>query len=161
MFQKEPSSRQGVVITWDASSDGLNGEKKKNVPCVPLWTANIVGGELNIHFLFRSQDIMLGLPHDVAGFALLQLILAQKLGVKPGFLHYSGSHCHIYENHYEQARTLLTRENPDHKPVVLDLPANSYDRAVAKDEALVMEIFESLNMQYFPLAKLGKMQIAL
>lgn len=160
MLEREPSSRQGVVVTWDPNTDGLDGRKKKNVPCVPLWVANIVGGELNLHFLFRSQDVMLGLPHDVAGFALLQMILAQRLGVKPGFLHYSGSHLHIYENHYAQAEMLARRHNL-HPQIKLILPPNTYQRAVNKDESLVLEIFEQLNSQYHPLPSLGKMQIAL
>lgn len=160
MLEREPSSRQGVVVTWDPNTDGLNSPKKKNVPCVPLWVANIVGGELNIHFLFRSQDVMLGLPHDIAGFALLQLILAQRLGVKPGYLHYSGSHVHIYDNHYDQAKLLVERES-SHPAIKLALPENTYQRAVTKDENLVLEIFEILNNQYSPQPSLGKMQIAL
>jgi thymidylate synthase len=160
LLEKDPSSRHGVVVTWDPGSDGLDGAKKKNVPCVPVWVANIVGGELNIHFLFRSQDVMLGLPHDVAGFALLQMILAQRLGVRPGYLHYTGSHVHIYENHFEQAKIIAGRESL-HPPVSLSLPENTYQRAMAKEESLVLEIFEQLNNQYQPLPSVGKMQIAL
>ncbi len=160
LLQKDPSSRQGVVVTWDPNSDGLDSPPKKNVPCVPIWTVNIVGGELHLHFLFRSQDVMLGLPHDVAGFALLQMILAQKLGVKPGYLHYSGSNVHIYENHFTQANELSKRKNK-HQPVLLNLPENSFERAVQKDESLVLEIFTQLKSQYKPQPSLGKMQIAL
>ncbi len=160
MLKEEPSSRQGVVITWDPSSDGLSSPKKKNVPCVPLWMANIVGGKLNIHFIFRSQDVMLGLPHDIAGFALLQLILAQELNVEAGFLHYSGSHCHIYENHYVNAKDILTRYN-NQSPIKLVLPVQTYQRALHKDESLVQEIYESLRSQYKPLGKMERMQIAL
>jgi len=160
MLEKEPSSRQGVVMTWDPNSDGLSSVKKKNTPCVPMWVANIVGGELNFHIVFRSQDVMLGLPHDVAGFALLQYIIAQKLDRPVGFLHYSISHAHIYDNHYEQAEELVKREN-DHSEFELKLPSNSYQRAMEKDENLVDEICDHLKEHYNPLAALGKMQIAL
>jgi thymidylate synthase len=160
MLEKEPSSRQGVIMTWDPDTDGLDSPKKKNVPCVPMFVANIVNNELNFHVVFRSQDVMLGLPHDVPGFALLQHIIAQKLGKKVGWLHYSISHAHIYENHFKQVEELLSREN-DHSEVKLVLPENSYDRAMAKDEKLVEEIVENLMSQYVPLQALEKMQIAL
>lgn len=159
-LEKEPSTRQGVVITWDPNTDGLASPKKKNVPCVPMWVANIVNGELNFHIVFRSNDVMLGLPHDVAGFALLQHVLAQKLGLKLGWLHYTISHAHIYENHYRFAAKLLTRLN-DHEPIKLELPAKSYERAMKKDAKLVEEIVANLKSQYKPLAGLGKMEIAL
>ncbi len=160
LLERDPSSRHGVVLTWDPNSDGLNSPAKKNVPCVPIWTVNLVGGELHLHFLFRSQDVMLGLPHDIAGFALLQMILAQRLGVKPGWLHYSGSNVHIYENHFQQAEELLKRQY-EHPPVRLVLPDNSFTRAEQKDEHLVLEIVEQLSSQYKPLPSLGKMPIAL
>jgi thymidylate synthase len=161
MLERDPSSRQGVVVTWDANNDGLDSAPKKNLPCVPMWVANIVGGKLNLHFTFRSNDIMLGMPHDIAGFAILQAILAQRLGVEIGKLHYSGIHCHIYENHYAQAEELIKREQPKESKIKLHLPANSYERAMAGDLELVNEIFEDLKSQYNPLASLGKMQIAL
>jgi thymidylate synthase len=161
MLERDPSSRQGVVVTWDANNDGLDSAPKKNVPCVPMWAANIIGGKLNLHFTFRSNDIMLGMPHDIAGFAILQAILAQKLGVEIGKLQYSGIHCHIYENHYAQAEELIKRELPEKSKIKLHLPARSYERAMAGDLELVNEIFEDFKSQYNPLASLGKMQIAL
>jgi thymidylate synthase len=161
MLEREPSSRQGVVITWDAKKDGLDSAPIKNVPCVPMWVANVIGGKLNLHFTFRSNDIMLGMPHDIAGFAILQAILAQKLGLEVGKLHYSGIHCHIYENHYAQAKELIKRELPKESKIKLNLPVQSYERAMSGDLNLVDEIFEDLKSQYNPLASLGKMQIAL
>jgi thymidylate synthase len=160
MLKNEPSSRQGVIVTWDPDSDGLASPKKKNVPCVPIWVANVVGGKLNLHIVFRSNDVMLGLPHDVAGFALLQHILAQETGHEVGKLHYSISHAHIYENHYPNAEKLLERDH-EHKEIKLQLLENAYKRAIEKDEKLVREIHENLKEQYDPLPSLGKMQIAL
>ena len=148
------------MITWDPNTDGLASAKKKNVPCVPMFTVNIVGNKFNLHFVFRSNDVMLGLPHDIAGFALLQMILAQKLGIEAGALHYSGSHCHIYENHYQQAEEISQRSN-EHLPVLLKLPENSFDLAIAKDEELVKEISQILESQYQPMSKVKRMKIAL
>jgi len=160
MLKNEPSSRQGVVMTWDPNTDGLASPKKKNSPCVPVWVANIVGGKLNFHVVFRSNDVMLGLPHDVGGFALLLKILAQELGVEEGQMHYSISHAHIYENHYTNAEEVLTRDN-DHPDVSFDLPERSYQRALEKDETVVTEILERMQAVYEPLPGVGKMKIAL
>lgn len=160
MLRDEPSSRQGVVVTWDPNTDGLASAKKKNVPCVPVWVANIVNGKLNFHVIFRSNDVMLGLPHDVAGFALLLKMLAQELEVEPGMMHYSISHAHVYENHFPNAEMLLTRSN-EHPDVNFELPSDCYKRALSKDESLVHEILESMQSVYEPLPGVGRMQIAL
>lgn len=160
MLMKEPSSRQGVVVTWDPDTDGLASPKKKNSPCVPVFIANIVGGKLNFHVVFRSNDLMLGVPHDIAGFALLQHIIAQKVNVKVGFLHYSVSHLHVYDNHYAQVEEMLSRHNY-HPEVKLHLPENTYDRARSGDPSVVLEILADLESQYNPLPPVGKMQIAL
>lgn len=160
MLQNEPSSRQWVIITWDPNSDWLSSPKKKNTPCVPMWVANIVNNELNFHIVFRSNDVMLWLPHDVAWFALLQHILAQKLWVKVWWLHYTISHAHIYENHYNQANELLLRSNK-HQNVKLMIPDNTFDNIFNNWEEIVEEIFNNLSSQYSPLPSLWKMQIAL
>lgn len=160
MLRDEPSSRQGVVVTWDPNTDGLASAKRKNVPCVPLWIANIVDGKLNFHVVFRSNDIMLGLPHDVAGFALLLKIVAQHLGVEEGMMHYSISHAHVYENHFSNAEVLLERSNT-HPDVTFSLPRNTYERAIQKDEQIVHELLEHIQAVYSPLEGVGRMQIAL
>lgn len=149
LLQKEPSSRQGVIVTWDPSSDGLGGIKRGNVPCPYTFTVNIIGGRLHLHNIVRSNDVILGLPHDVAGFALLQCILAQKLGVRPGVYTHSISNAHIYDLHYEGAKMMIKRKN-NTKKVNLKLPQKSFDRACKKDRALVQEIINSLESQYTP-----------
>ena len=152
-LQEQPSSRHGVIITWDPASDGLGGVAKKNVPCPYTFTVNIIGGRLNLHNIVRSNDMILGIPADVAGFALLQMILAQKLGVKPGIYTHSISNAHIYNNHYEGAMELIGRDN-DHRAIHITLPKNSYDRAEKKDHDLVSEIFALFKEQYNPLPKI-------
>ena len=160
-LEAEPTSRHGVVVTWDPSDDGLTAPKKKNVPCPFTYVVNIIGGRLNLHNVVRSNDMMLGCPHDAAGFALLAYLLAQKLGVRPGMYTHSISHAHVYGDHFEHALELLSHEH-DHPAVKLDLPPNSFDRALRSDKNLVQEIFEILSSQYQPCeSKLGRMKIAL
>ncbi len=160
-LRAEPSSRQGVVMMWDAASDGLTAPKKKNVPCPYTFTANIINKELNFHLIIRSNDMMLGNPHDVAGFALLQAMLAQELEIGVGKLTVSISHAHIYGNHFDQANTLVNRMPVSHPEIILHLPERSFRRALQEDADLVKEITANFKNQYNPMPKLGKMEISL
>lgn len=161
LLENDPSSRHGVVVTWDPGDDGLsNGTKKKNVPCPYTFTVNIIGGKLHLHSIIRSNDMMLGCPHDTAGFSLLQYLLAAKLGVKPGTYTHSVSNAHIYENHYDQAWEIVNREN-SHPPIIFEPKQNWLDRAMEGDESLIEEICQILMDQYKPKSAVRKMQIAL
>jgi thymidylate synthase len=160
LLQKEPSSRQGVIITWDPAQDGLSLVKKKNIPCPYTFTVNIIGGRLHLHNIIRSNDIILGAPGDIAGFALLQCILAQKLGVKPGIYSHSISNAHIYSNHYDGAREMIKRTN-DHPIIRLDLPENAFEKAEKKDTGLADAIVENLTKQYNPMEAITGLKIAL
>ena len=160
LLQKDPSSRCGVVVTWDPGSDGLGGVAKKNVPCPYTFTVNIIGGRLHLHNTVRSNDMILGFPHDVAGFALLQCVLAQKLGVKPGVYSHSIANAHVYDIHYEAAKELLSRTSGQGK-VVLNLPADSFGRAEKGDKTLVAQIVENLTSQYNPLPPIKGLKIVL
>jgi thymidylate synthase len=160
-LKKQPGSRHGVVVTWDPREDGLgNPESKKNVPCPFTWTANIIGNKLHIHNVVRSNDIMLGCPHDVAGFYLLLCILAAKLGVKPGKLTHTISNAHIYDTHFKQAWELIEREN-DHPTIHFEAQVDYFDRAEKGDETLVNEMVEILKKQYNPLENIKGMEIVL
>lgn len=160
LLKEDPSSRHGVVVTWDPAEDGLGGTKKANVPCPYTFTVNIVGGRLHLHNMVRSNDMVLGFPSDVAGFALLQIILAQKLGVSPGMYSHSISNAHIWDNQYDAARELVQRTN-EHKPIHIVLPKNVFDRAERKDKKLVDEIVGPIAAQYQPLPQIAGMQIVL
>ena len=149
LLQKDPSSRHGVIVTWDPSSDGLGGVGKGNVPCPYTFTVNIIGGRLNVMNVVRSNDMILGFPHDVAGFALLQHILAQKLDVRPGIYSHIIANAHVYDTHYVAARQMIDRSTR-HKKITLTLPPNSFDRAEKKDHTLVDEINQVLIEQYQP-----------
>lgn len=160
-LREEPTSRQGVVVMWDPSSDGLRAAKRKNVPCPFCWTVNIIDGRLNLHLVIRSNDMMLGNPHDTAGFALLQAMLAQELGVRVGKLTVSISHAHIYENHYAQVEELIGRNDHTHDEILCSLPEQSFTRSLAGDAQLVGELFDMFKAQYQPAPPVKKMEIAI
>ena len=160
LLKKEPSSRHGVVVTWDPSSDGLGGINKSNVPCPFTFTVGILGGKLHLHNVVRSNDMILGFPHDVAGFALLQCVLAQELGVKPGVYTHTISNAHVYDIHYAAAEEIINRTN-EHKNITITLPQNSFSRAEKKDPKLVEEIFQNINSQYSPMDAIKGLKIVL
>lgn len=159
-LKAEPTSRHGVIITWDASGDGLGVTNRKNVPCPFAFTINIIGGRLNMHNIVRSNDMVLGFPSDVAGFALLQHMLAQKLKVKPGVYSHSISNAHIYDNQYDAVKEMLKRKN-SHKPIKVTLPKNSYDRAEKKEVKLVTQMVAAFADQYQPQEAIKGLQIVI
>ncbi len=160
LLEKDPSSRHGVVVTWDPSEDGLGGPKKKNVPCPYTFTVNIIGGRLHLHNIVRSNDVVLGLPADVAGFALLQMVLAQRLGVPAGIYTHSISNAHIYQNHYEGAEEMLRRDT-QHPAIHFTLPDDFYERAKKQDDSLIKELFPLIKKQYHPHPKIDGLKISL
>jgi thymidylate synthase len=158
---RERGSRHGVVVFWDPADDGLGtGTKKKNVPCPYTFTVNIIDNKLHFHIIIRSNDMMLGCPHDMAGFALMQAIIAGKVGAGVGKMTYSISNAHIYDIHYDQAREIIEREN-EHKPILFEAQENYFDRAEKGDATLLEEIFEKLNSQYHPLPPIKGMGLVL
>lgn len=160
LLEKEPSSRHGVVIAWDPAQDGLSLKKKANVPCPYTFTVNIIAGKLHMHNIVRSNDMILGFPFDVAGFCFLQYVLAQRLGVEVGTYSHSISNAHVYENHYDAAKEIISRTN-DHKTIKLTLPENSFQRSEQKDESLLEEIVTQLVDQYEPMPAIKGLRIAL
>lgn len=160
LLTRDPSSRQGVVVTWDPSSDGLLGVPKKNVPCPYTFTVNIIGNKLHLHNMVRSNDMILGFPADVAGFALLQVMLASRLNISPGVYSHSISNAHIYDNQFLAVEELLGRSH-DHEPIRLTLPPNTFARAEKKDLALVEEIVNNFEAQYRPLPSIKGLHVVL
>ena len=157
-LSENSASRHGVIVTWDPADDGLGVDAKKNLPCPFTFTVNIAGGKLHLHNIVRSNDMMLGCPHDAAGFALLQCILAERLGVKPGIYTHSISNAHIYDNHFDAANELINRDNA-HESVKLEVPVGSYDRAKNGDVELVNALFSQLDQQYHPMDPITGMKI--
>ncbi|HEX5797896.1 MAG TPA: thymidylate synthase [Candidatus Saccharimonadales bacterium] len=160
LLTNDSSSRQGVVVTWDPSSDGLGGVSKSNVPCPYTFTVNIIGGRLNLLNVVRSNDMILGFPHDVAGFALLQCILAQKLGVKPGIYTHVIANAHIYDIHYDSAKKMIGKKSNSRK-ISIELPKDTFEKAEKTDLKLVEEISDNIKSQYRPEEPIKGLKIVL
>lgn len=105
-IKKNPDSRRLIVSAWNV------GEIPKMAlpPCHVLFQFYVAGGKLSCQLYQRSCDIFIGIPFNIASYALLTLMVAQVTGLSPGeFIHTLGD-AHIYLNHIEQVKLQLTRE---------------------------------------------------
>ena len=105
-IKKNPDSRRLIVSAWNV----VDIEKMALAPCHCLFQFYVSDGELSCQLYQRSADIFLGVPFNIASYALLTLMVAQVCGLKPGdFVHTFGD-LHLYANHVEQAKLQLSRE---------------------------------------------------
>jgi thymidylate synthase len=105
-IRKNPNSRRLIVGAWNPADI----DKMALAPCHCLFQFYVVDGKLSCQLYQRSGDIFLGVPFNIASYALLTLMMAQVTGLKPGeFVHTLGD-AHLYLNHIEQAREQLRRE---------------------------------------------------
>lgn len=105
-IRKNPDSRRLIVSAWNVGEI----EQMKLPPCHTLFQFFVLDGELSCQLYQRSADLFLGVPFNIASYALLTLMVAQVCGLKPGdFVHTFGD-LHLYQNHLEQARLQLSRE---------------------------------------------------
>jgi thymidylate synthase len=105
-IKKNPDSRRLIVSAWNV------GEIPKMAlpPCHALFQFYVADGKLSCQLYQRSCDIFIGVPFNIASYALLTLMITQVTGLKPGeFIHTLGD-AHIYLNHIEQVKLQLTRE---------------------------------------------------
>jgi len=104
-IKNTPDSRRLIVSAWNpAEVDNM-----ALPPCHTLWQVKILGGKLHLQLYQRSADMFLGVPFNIASYALLLQMLAQVTGYEPGdFIHSIGD-AHIYSNHMEQVALQLTR----------------------------------------------------
>jgi thymidylate synthase len=105
-IREQPSSRRLVVTGW-------NPEEAAAValpPCHTLFQLHVQDGELSCHLYQRSADLFLGVPFNIASYALLTCMLAQVTGTRPGDFVHSFGDVHLYLNHLEQAKEQLSRE---------------------------------------------------
>ncbi|MBW2695633.1 MAG: thymidylate synthase [Deltaproteobacteria bacterium] len=101
-----PESRRLIVSAWNVADI----PHMKLPPCHLLYQFNVSQGRLSCSMYQRSADLFLGVPFNIASYALLTLMVAQVTGLQPGELILSLGDVHIYTNHVEQVRTQLARE---------------------------------------------------
>jgi len=136
-IKKTPDSRRLIVSAWNVS----DLPEMALMPCHALFQFYVAEGKLSCQLYQRSADVFLGVPFNIASYALLTLMVAQVCGLEPGdFIHTFGD-VHLYNNHLEQARLQLTR-TPYPLPVMRLNPAVK-DIFGYKYEDFVLENYQS------------------
>jgi thymidylate synthase len=141
-IKTNPDSRRMIVNAWnvaDLPKMGLN-------PCHALFQFYVANGKLSCQLYQRSADVFLGVPFNIASYALLTMMMAQVSGLEPGdFVHTFGD-VHLYNNHVEQARLQLTR-------TPYPLPEMKINKDVKDLFSFQYEDFSLENYQFHPAIK--------
>lgn len=105
-IKNNPDSRRLIVNAWNAGEV----EKMALPPCHLMFQFYVADGKLSCQWYQRSVDVGLGLPFNIASYALLTYMMAQVCELQPGELVFTGGDCHIYNNHMDALKLQLTRE---------------------------------------------------
>ncbi|WP_235900614.1 thymidylate synthase [Lolliginicoccus suaedae] len=105
-LRHNPDSRRHIVSAWNVGEL----EDMALPPCHAFFQFHVADGALSCQLYQRSADMFLGVPFNIASYALLTEMVAHQLGLEPGEFVWTGGDCHIYDNHVEQVRTQLARD---------------------------------------------------
>jgi thymidylate synthase len=126
LIRRDPASRRQIVTAWNPADLHLMAL----APCHCLFQTQVAAGRLNLQLYQRSGDAFLGVPFNIASYALLTHMLAQICDLEPGIFVWTGGDCHLYSNHLDQAREQLMRApRPLPKLTLLRRPAAIDDYA--------------------------------
>jgi thymidylate synthase len=106
LIKRDPGSRRQIVSAWNPGDIG----RMALPPCHLLFQTYVANGRLSLQMYQRSADVFLGVPFNIASYALLTHMLAQQCGLEPGDFVWTGGDCHLYSNHLAQAREQLGRD---------------------------------------------------
>lgn len=141
-LKNNPNSRRHIVSAWNVGEI----ENMALPPCHILFQFYVANGKLSCQLYQRSADIFLGVPFNIASYALLTMMVAQICGLKPGeFIHTLGD-AHIYLNHIDQVKLQLSRST-------MDLPRMKINPQVQSIFDFKYEDFELVNYQAHPSIK--------
>jgi thymidylate synthase len=141
-IKTKPDSRRHIVTAWNpAEVDNM-----ALPPCHALFQFYVANDTLSCQLYQRSADFFLGVPFNIASYALLTHMVAQQCDLKVGDFVWTGGDVHLYNNHFDQARLQLTREP-------LPLPTLSIKRKPSTIFEYQFEDFEILNYQAHPSIK--------
>jgi thymidylate synthase len=141
-IQTNPDSRRLIVSAWNVGEL----DKMALMPCHALFQFYVAGNRLSCQLYQRSADVFLGVPFNIASYALLTHMVAQQCGLEVGEFIWTGGDCHLYLNHLQQARTQIIREP-------YPLPQLEIKRKPTSLFDYIYEDFEFLNYQAHPAIK--------
>jgi thymidylate synthase len=139
LLRDEPHSRRIVVSAWNVA----DLPQMALHPCHAFFQFHVADGRLSCQLYQRSADVFLGVPFNIASYALLTHMLAEQVELEPGDLIWTGGDCHIYDNHREQVEIQLARD-PFAYPTLrlLRRPSSIFDYA--------FEDFEVVGYEHHP-----------
>ncbi|BCY14311.1 thymidylate synthase [Actinoplanes sp. L3-i22] len=105
-LRKNPDSRRMIVSAWNVG----DLDEMALMPCHAMFQFYVADGRLSCQLYQRSADLFLGVPFNIASYALLTRMIADQVGLIPGDFIWVGGDCHIYDNHVEQVTEQLSRE---------------------------------------------------
>jgi thymidylate synthase len=138
-IRKNPDSRRLIVSAWNVGEL----DRMALLPCHALFQFYVAAGRLSCQLYQRSADVLLGVPFNIASYALLTHMVAQQCELSAGDFIWTGGDCHLYLNHLEQAELQLSREpHPAPELVIRRRPPTLFDYE--------FEDFEIRNYRYHP-----------
>jgi thymidylate synthase len=138
-LRKNPDSRRIIISAWNVSEL----DKMALMPCHALFQFYVADGKLSCQLYQRSADIFLGVPFNIASYALLTHMVAQQVGLKVGDFIWTGGDCHLYLNHLDQVEEQLARDP-------LPLPRLSMQRKPDSITDYRFEDFEIVGYEFHP-----------
>ncbi|MFW6724951.1 thymidylate synthase [Streptomyces sp. MAR4 CNY-716] len=131
-LRRNPDSRRMIVSAWNVAE--LSDMALP--PCHAFFQFYVADGRLSCQLYQRSADLFLGVPFNIASYALLTHMVAQQTGLEPGDFIWTGGDCHIYDNHVEQVTEQLTRTPYEFPALRLRKADSLFDYAYADVEIL-------------------------
>ncbi len=138
-LRNNPDSRRIIVSAWNVAEL----DKMALMPCHALFQFYVADGKLSCQLYQRSADIFLGVPFNIASYALLTHMVAQQTGLRVGDFIWTGGDCHLYSNHMDQVEEQLAREP-------LPLPKLAIHRHPDDITGYRFEDFEIIGYEYHP-----------
>lgn len=138
-LRTNPDSRRIIVSAWNVAEL----DKMALMPCHALFQFYVAAGKLSCQLYQRSADIFLGVPFNIASYALLTHMVAQQTGLRVGEFIWTGGDCHLYSNHLEQVEEQLARDP-------LPLPKLAIHRHPESIAGYQFEDFEIIGYEYHP-----------
>ena len=122
-LRENPDSRRNLVSAWNVAEL----DKMALMPCHLLFQLYVADGRLSMQVYQRSADMFLGVPFNIASYALLTHMFAQQAGLEVGELIWTGGDCHIYNNHLDQVREQLSRDPREYPQLKLRKAESIFD----------------------------------
>ncbi len=137
-LKRNPDSRRHLVSAWNVAEL----DEMALMPCHAFFQFYVADGKLSCQLYQRSADMFLGVPFNIASYALLTLMVAQQTGLEPGEFIWTGGDCHIYDNHVEQVERQLAREPYAYPTIEISSRGSIFDYE--------FEDFEVVGYQHHP-----------